>query len=348
MKEENKKFKIIDGLKKYDEYKTPNNIKLLSNVVNDSYAFWTTDNSFTVFKSINDIIYLIYANKNKSIIAFDLNEQKKIIELKNPHNEYIANFRHCLDTINKRDLIMSISSKDNNIKIWNVNNWECILKLTNVNNDGYLFSACFFNKKEEIFIISSNNNIGITEPIKVFDLNGQKIKEINYSNKSISYIDTYYDINLFNYYIVTGNFCFSQSYDYMENKIYQKYKDNLEYDNSFIIIISIDIIVAFVISCSDGYIRIFNFHTGFLLNKIEISNTYLFEICPWDDNYLFIACEDKTIKIVDLKAGILFKSLTGHNNEVLTIKKIIHPKYGICLISQNWHESYIKLWINDI
>ena len=40
-----------------------------------------------------------------------------------------------------------------------------------------------------------------------------------------------------------------------------------------------------------------------------------------NDNYLFVGCEDKTIKIVDIKKGIIFKNLTGHNNRVLTIKK---------------------------
>ena len=97
---------------------------------------------------------------------------KKIIEIKHSHNEFIANFRQCLDKINKRDLVMTISSKDNNIKIWNENNWECILNLANINNNGFLLSACFLNKNNEIFILTSNSNIGINEHIKVFNLNG--------------------------------------------------------------------------------------------------------------------------------------------------------------------------------
>ena len=47
-----------------------------------------------------------------------------VIELKNSHNQYITNFRHYLEEKNKRDLIMSISCQDNNIKIWNVNKLE--------------------------------------------------------------------------------------------------------------------------------------------------------------------------------------------------------------------------------
>ena len=54
--------------------------------------------------------------------------------MKNSHNEYITNFRHYLDEIKKRDLIMSVSKKENNIRIWNENNWECMQNITNINN----------------------------------------------------------------------------------------------------------------------------------------------------------------------------------------------------------------------
>ena len=68
----------VNKLKKYHEINNPKDIQLLSNIVDDSYAYTDLDNSFTVFKTINDILYLIYSNKNKSIICYDLNEQKKL------------------------------------------------------------------------------------------------------------------------------------------------------------------------------------------------------------------------------------------------------------------------------
>ena len=71
-------------------------------------------------------------------------------------------------------------------------------------------------------------------------------------------------------------------------------------------------------------------------------------MCLWNDNYLFVGCKDETIKLIEIKKGLIIKSLTGHNDYVLTIKKIIHPEYGECLISQNCEESEIKLWINVI
>ena len=103
-----------------------------------------------------------------------------------------------------------------------------------------------------------------------------------------------------------------------------------------------------IVTCSDGIIRIFNFHLGLLLNKIIISDKRLYGINLWNDNYLLVGCKDKTIKIIEIKNGIIVKNLIGHNNRVLTIQKIIHPKYGECIISQNYHESEIKLWKIEI
>ena len=41
----------------------------------------------------------------------------------------------------------------------------------------------------------------------------------------------------------------------------------------------------------------------------------------------------------------MIKNLESHDNYVLTIKKINHPSYGECLISQGFKKDKIKLWI---
>ena len=93
----------------------------------------SSDNTFVAFKSINEIFYLVFSSLEKSIISYDIKNSQKICEIKNAHNNYIINFRHFYDKKNKRDLLMSVSSFDNNIKIWNINTWDCILELKNVN-----------------------------------------------------------------------------------------------------------------------------------------------------------------------------------------------------------------------
>ena len=102
-------------------------------------------------------------------------------------------------------------------------------------------------------------------------------------------------------------------------------------------------IVKLIESSTGGYIRIWNFHSNLLLNKIKCYEK-LYGICLWNDNYLFTGCSDKTVKLIDLENELIIKSLTTHDDIVITVKKIIHPKYGECLISQNWGKSKIKLW----
>ena len=100
---------------------------------------------------------------------------------------------------------------------------------------------------------------------------------------------------------------------------------------------------TFLIASSIDGIRIWNFHSGLFLNKIEIKGE-LFGICLLNDNFCLVGSGDKAIKMIDLKNGRVLKSLSAHNMSVLTIKKINHPKYGECLISQGYCEDNIKLW----
>ena len=252
LKEQNNLLKIeINKMKNYHEKNNLKNIKLKSKVSNDSYAHFDLENSFTVFNSISNILYLIYSNKNNSIICYDLIRQKNIKELYHNHNQYITNFRHYLDKINKRDLVMSISSEDDNINIWNANNWNCILNLTNINNSGHLFSACFLRQNNEIYILTSNSNNSsnnhISEPIKVFDLNGQKIKEVNNSNQSTFFIESYYDKILSKDYILTAHFDFVCSFDFIRNDIYHQYCENdTSYINNSLVINNDDNIIKLI------------------------------------------------------------------------------------------------------
>ena len=360
LKDENNKLKNIindlDNLKiehndndNDSDNECPKDIKLLEDITNDSFTSINIDNTFTVFKSINDILLLIYSNKDKSIIGYDLDEKKIIKEIKNAHNSYITNFRHYLDETNNRDLILSNSQLDNNIRLWELNNWECILNIPHVNKDGILYSSTFLNDNDNNYILSSNCNWDDdNEFIKLYDFDGNKIKEIHNSNEVTFFLDVYYDILCSKSYIITGNLNYIKSYDYNNNKLYHKYYDNENNNNChFIVVINKkEKQINILDSCDDGIIRIWDFHLGLLINKIKVNEGNLYGMCLWDEKYLFVGCNHKIIKIIDLNEGII-KDLEGHNNEVLTIKKINHNKYGPCLISQGLGNDQIKIWINQ-
>ena len=125
------------------------------------------------------------------------------------------------------------------------------------------------------------------------------------------------------------------------------YIKNITKCHGSIVIKSNEETIKLIESCVDGYIRIWNFHTALLINKIKVGDSLLYGLCLWNNDYLFVGCEDQTIKLIDLNNGLTLKSLTGHKNAVLTIKKLVHPHFGEWLISQALNDGEIKLWTNS-
>ena len=350
----NEEYKLIRNKNHHNSFigkldnSNPKEIIYLKNIVNDSYSHYRLVDTFTVFNSINNILYLIYSNENNSIISYNLIDNKKINIIKNAHDKYICNFRYYLDNINKRDLIISISCDDNNLKLWNINKFELILNMESIYNNGVLYSACFLNNNNQNYIITSNSYISTKESIKVFDFKGNIIKEINDSKDDAFFIDTFYDNDLYKHFILTCNRGYVKSYDYNENKLYRKYyEDNYNYQHNWhnsLIINKNKKVKELIESCDDGYIRIWNFHSALLLKKIKVNNKRLVEICMWNNEYIFVGCNDNTIKLIELSNEKIIKELKGHDGVVFSIKTVVFPEYGKCLISQG-SDDLLKLWV---
>ena len=342
---------------KMESNDTDKNFKYTKELKESSNSNIINDNTFCFFNSINDLSLLIYSKGNKSILLYDLNKDQIINEIRNAHKENITNFRHYFDKINKRDLVISISFEDNTIKLWNVYNCECLLELNNINKKGNIHSSCFLNYKNQIYILTSNFIIfGKPELIKVYDFDGNKIKEINDSNNYILFIDTYYDSKLSKTYIITGNDEKNiKSYDYENNNKYYEYKCNFNYRCPSIIIDDCSynkegilyLIGSINKVLDNGYIGIWNFHKGELIKIISLDVEEVCGICLWNYENLFIGGKDGIIQLIDIKKGILVNNFKAHKEDITTIKKINHPYYGNILISQAYEEfGKIKLWIN--
>lgn len=349
-----KKLEIKFNTKPYEKNKIFNgennaqDIQIIKELTKDSYTDYTLDNTFLVFSSIDDIFFLIYATYKRTIVFYNILDNVKFNEIKNAHNRDITNFRHFSDDINKRDLIISISLSDNNLKLWDISNFVCLLNIENVNKTGRLFSACLLNFQNSNYLITSNAYGNNLESIKVFDFNGIKIKEINDSNESTYFIDIYKDKNNSKIYILTGNNGYVKSYDFVENKIYHKYADDDQRHCSIIIDNhSNNNEIKMFESSFDGHLRIWDFHLGILLNKIKVCDTsWLFGICLWNEEFLFVGCGDKSIKLIELKNGLIVNTLFGNKNKVLSVKKITLPKYGGCLVYQGYEKEQIKILLN--
>ena len=319
------------------------NIVLSEELTKDSYACdcYSFD-TFITFESIDRILYLIYSNKNNSIISYNLINFKIMNEIKRAHNQFISSFKYYLDISNKRDLIISIS--ENSIKLWNIKSLECLLYINNIcKRYQKIIAAYIFKNNNQLSIVSSDFNT-----VKAFDLNGNQIKEIeNSSGDKIFYIDNYFDKNSSKNYIII---CFKfmiKSYDFHKNKIYHEYH-NIKYsNNNFVVNDDDEKIIKLIVPCWDNIIRIWDFHSGELIKKINIifnNDNHIKRYCFLNNTYLFAGYDDDSIRLINLKFGYAFKKLIGHKDFILTIRKINHPKYGECLISQGYKDDQIKLW----
>lgn len=175
----------------------PNFITFLFDIIDDFYIEQYIDNTFIIFNSSKtNILYLIYSTKNQTIKSYNLNSFSVIAQIKNAHKENIINFRHHFIKNEKRDLVMSLSY-DNNIKIWDIIKMECLINLKNINDNGGILSGCFLIENNNKYIITSN--LYNFEPIKIFNFDGIKLKEINNSKENTFFVDIYYDINKLKY-----------------------------------------------------------------------------------------------------------------------------------------------------
>ena len=143
------------------------------------------DNIFTIFTSFNENLYLVYSTKKKSIISYNLNKFQIITEIKNAHSKFITNLKHYFDKNKNRDLIMSISADNRNIKIWDHKDLNCVLNIQNIYSKGIINSSCFIFYENNIYIGASNNFWPKADFIKIIDLKGKIVKTIKNSEDNI-------------------------------------------------------------------------------------------------------------------------------------------------------------------
>jgi hypothetical protein len=185
---------------------TINNPKGISSISNDpkKYIFTFPDKDKGNIIILN-IIELENDNSEK-IKKIEQLDNKDIV-IKNAHKgNCITNLRHFFNKNHNIDLIMSISAKNNNIKIWNCKNWICLLNIKDIYPKGIINSACFIHYDNNLYILSSNNNWVQPDFIKIFNFEGNSIGNIKNSNENVYYIETYFEECNSHVYVITGNY----------------------------------------------------------------------------------------------------------------------------------------------
>ena len=332
---------------------SPDNMTFLTKLC-DSYVGLNYDNSFIILKALENCYFLIYISNKKSINCYNLLYMEITAKINLSDDFYsISCLKHFYDKKNNRDLILVISHFNHLLKIWNLSNWDCICTIPKFNKIGISFSALMMEINGEINIVTSN---AYSEPIKFFDLNGNKIKEINNSTfDNTIFIENYYDKNKNTNYIICINKYelknsrnYAKSYNIENNELYHEYYNNKNYSINDITIFESGNITKLMGSYNDKTIRIWDFHSG-----TELSTIYLYHditsICLWDDNNIFIGTYDGELLLYNLENKIIKKiqNKNHHNNPISTIKKFRHPIFGEFLLTQGYKKDKINIWIRN-
>ena len=215
----NKKLKRINNKddKIIPNYKKIHFLKILVEYP-ECYGKFDT---FCAFNSIDDILFFIFG-KNGSIICYNLIDNKKINEIKNAHKK-VAFLRHFFDEINKRDLVISFPEifNEKGFKLWNINNFECLYNFDKIYNNNSEISACILNDKIENYIVTGCVDKD-SETIKIFNLRGNKTKEIMVNNY-VYYITSYFYKKLSQLFIIVGSYNCIKTFDFENDKEFNSY-----------------------------------------------------------------------------------------------------------------------------
>lgn len=237
---------------------------------------------------------------------------------------------------------MSISYKDSNLKIWNFINWTCLINIPNKYSSGYLYSACFLNKQNNYYFVTSNfEESKFADSIKVYDYDKKIYKIINGSEFNVSFIKVFYTNE--ETYIISCNEENIKSYNYNQNKLFLKYQDL----SSYLKIISFCVYTGKTIklfgSCHDSTIRIWDFFTGSIISKVKIHTYTLKSLCIVKERNFLIGCDKNEIQFLDLKGFNKVKTLNQSNENIFYIKKRYLSRLGSLIVSQG-NDNHIEIW----
>ena len=342
---------LIQNMRSMPEFNSdPKNLKEESILI-DEAGFQNTisSNTFIIFKSFHDKYYLVYGDNSNIIISYDLSTNTKLKQVQKT-NEVTSCFNHYPDIYNKRDLIMTIHSKSNSIKVWDFRDMKLIYYFNKINKSGYLNIACFFNDNNQIYIMSSNHRYTgkNVDPIKIYDLKGNKIKELKDSDENVSFLDYYYDKRQFKKYIIAGFSKYIRAYDPTNNSIYKIYKDKYKSFHREVLINDYENITKLIESSSDGNIRIWDFHKAELIKRIKINDKGTFGICLWNKESLFVGTKDKIVLVNINTSEIIYEYSYNFKREyndygIIAIKKLNSINFGECLLTKAYDNDAIKI-----
>ena len=316
-------------------------------------------------------IYISYQNNEEYLASPDKNNfnvniislmDNKIIASLKGHKNRIRTIRYFIkeydndknEEENKIIYEYLISADDNRIIIvWDIlNNFEIKQKIDTFYEDDIYSCLIFFDENNiNNYIITStystSNDIS-NSATKIYSLeNGEYIfyiKESNYDN--IYYLLLWYNKQTKKNYLIqfSYNKILINNLEPKNNELYAKLIHEPENEHYSGFIFSKNDSEFLCSSCYNGFIHIWNLYTKNFVYAIE-TKFILCHIIQWNEKYAIVAdFENKSFIIVDLEDKRIYNDINPeHTMEVKCVKKLLHPKFGECLLTAG-RDNVIKLW----
>ena len=330
--------------------KEPKNLKFIQNITDTNTNVGWND-MFEVFISYKDNKeYLISPNSNNyELDIFSLVNQQKIKSVPG-HKNKIRTIRYFINDKNKNEYLISADC-DKIVILWDItNDYKIKYSIdTQYGKDIYSCLLIFPDKIDDVYIITSCLNESKNDKdsaTKVYSLNEQNlikcIKDTN--NNRIYYLLSWYNkinnklyiIQFSNKKIIINNLFEDELYSeliYVQESfhfsgfIYSK--DNKDYLCS---------------SSSNGYINIWDLYDKKLFKTFNTKGCRLAHFIEWNKKYFIVADRyNKSVKIIDTEKNLIFDVNSKHSDELISVKKILHPIYGESLLTAS-RDRTIKLW----
>jgi len=316
----------------------PQNIKCIKKV-GDSFgnAHNYIYDGICFFISKNNEYVLAYIdNTYKSIIYYDINNDKEIKRINNAHENNSINMIKYYN-FHLYDIILS-SSNNKNVKLWNYNENLNILTI----NYSKVYSSSLLFDNNSFYVFCAGN----TDYIKIYNSVGNFYKNIGNNDETRYYLEIdeinnnkyiisggNKGVNVFNYPSFSNYYCFKEENDNSCHNYAKIIKKNNIYN------------IIDAGNSSSNIIRIWDFNNKNLIKRITSnSGERLGGFILINNIYLIIASYDKEIKVFDINNGILVTKFNKHTSLVVGIKAIKDKDNKQYFVSYSQGDTNIYLW----
>ena len=193
---------------------------------------------------------------------------------------------------------------------------------------------------------SDDNEISATK-IFLFDKGNKLVKYIKNSNQNtIFLLLPWYNKQNDKYYILQFAYKKITINNLLEEELYAEFINEPENNHLSGFIYQKNNCDYLCSSSYNGHINIWDLYHKKIVKIFKIEGCKLIHIIEWNKKFIITAdYNNRLIKIIDIENeySITTNINSGHNKNLLSIKKINHPIYGESLLSVA-EDMIIKLW----